>query len=275
MSSFKNLPMYDDSVADTVRARANVANLQNQQQLSQLPQEAWTKSTIQQAAGSLAEQQREVEAESFEQQLGSQMQQAELSLSQRELDNRNKIHQLRMSNEEKLREITNSLSALSSSLSNRLLDKQLQFQEDEIGRAIWTDQQLGDWAILQSKNRVELENYIQVMEQETHKQLYMYDSAFKAIEQRLTQEFKKEQQDRDNELMTELAEAQRALQQKMAEARAKAASRSALWQGAGTILGAGIGFAVSMGNPAGAMIGAGIGAGLGQIGSGLDSRDDF
>ena len=158
MASFKDLPMYDDSVAESTRAKLDSADLQAQRALGQVPQHEWNKRTIQQGAGDLVRQRSEIQAEGFQQQLGSQTEQAELALTEKQLVSKQKIHDLRMKNEEMHQANNQRINLLSSSLSKIMLDNQLQFREDEIGRAIWTDQQLADWSFIQAKNAEELSN---------------------------------------------------------------------------------------------------------------------
>jgi len=168
--------------------------------------------------------------------------------------------------------LANQLAKTNQELKQDLFDKQNQFQKDELGRTFWNDRQLADWKISQAKSDEDLLNYEEQVRQESSKKMAMLEAAQRAILQKKQQAFASGELAQNQALAKELAQAERDVADKMRKAQEKASRNAMILGAAGSIIGAGIGLAVSGGNPAGAMIGAQLGAGGAQVAAGKGAK---
>jgi hypothetical protein len=166
------------------------------------------------------------------------------------------------------------LSRLGMAQKAELFDKQLQFKDDEMGRARLNDRQLIDWAATKAKSAEDFANYSQMAEQTAARQQQIMDMAFKKVSQSLEQGYLGGKQKLDQasklEIQSMLAEAKKAQ-----EERANAAkNKSTMWQAAGTLGGIAAGAILAaptggMSIAAGGMLGGSVGGGVGQMAGGL------
>jgi hypothetical protein len=108
--------------------------------------------------------------------------------------------------------------------------------------------------------------------QESSKKMAMLEAANRAIQQKKQQAFASGELAQNQQLAQELAQAERDIADKMRKAQEKASRNAMILGAAGSIIGAGVGLAVSGGNPAGAMVGAQLGAGAGQVAAGKGAK---
>lgn len=210
---------------------------------------------VQQAAQAGAQQ---VQAAQQATNQATQLGQLALQEKGRELQGQEATRQLGA--QRQAQQIDLSLAQLNAKLKNQLIDQQMQFKRDEAGRALLNEQQLVDYAVINSKNDIELAKYQQLAEQAWQKKLYMMQTAQKKIETVLNQGYLKEGQALDQAQKQQLAAAKNALEQKIKRDQARAQNKMAMWQTAGTIVGGAIG---AFGGPAGATAGATIGGAIG------------
>lgn len=205
------------------------------------------------------------------QQTGKQTAQVgQLGLQQKGVEAQQQLGQQQRQVSGKQREYQDRLSALGSDLKNKLLDDQLQFRQDERGRAFLNDRQLADWTALNARNQEEFQNYQQTIEQAYSRKLQMLQQADNLLKQQLEQSFKTGEQGKNQEQQVKLAKMKRAMEKKIADEQAKAANRAGIFGAAGTIAGAVVGSMVApgAGTAAGAMVGAQIGGGVGTMAAG-------
>lgn len=142
--------------------------------------------------------------------------------------------------ETRARQLESSLGRMDSSLKQNVIDRQLQFREDELGRTAFNQRQLADWAVTQAKSAEEFKNYKQMVQQESEKKMTMLRVAQAKIKQELQQEYQKESARADRDLQLRLTKAKAAIDEKIRKEQAEAANRAMLWNGIGTLAGAGI-----------------------------------
>lgn len=154
-----------------------------------------------------------------------------------------------------------------------LFDNQMTFRKDDLGRTLFNERQLADWAILKAKNSEELANYEQMVTQASQRRMTLLKAAEAKIRQELQQIEMKSEQELDQGLKQRLYLAKAKLEEKLRREKAEAASRAAMWQAGGTILGIGaaaLGAAAVVGTGGAALpiVLAAAGAG-GAVGGGL------
>lgn len=152
------------------------------------------------------------------------------------------------------------LFSLDNQIKNELLDKQLLFKRDELGRNLFNERQLADYALASAQNQQDLLNYQQKVQQLSAKKMQILKAAHVKIKQEMQNTYKKESNDAMNKLRRELAQAEYNMRMKMQREQAKARNRAGMFGAAGSILLGGLGAAI--GGPAGATAGATLGNGL-------------
>lgn len=185
---------------------------------------------------------------------------AQASLQQKGIESRRKIAEVQRGLQQDARRNSQRLFNLDQSIKNELLDNQLTFRTDELGRQQFNERQLADYAIANANNQNDLAAYSQTVQQITQRKLQLLGAAEQRIKQELEQLYQKESTEANQQLKRELAEAQHAMQQRIQREQAKAANRAGMLGAAGSIVGGGLGALV--GGPAGAVAGASIGNGL-------------
>jgi hypothetical protein len=151
-------------------------------------------------------------------------------------------------------------------MKSDLYDGNLKFQKDELGRTMFNERQLVDWAITKARNEEEFENYQQIASQMLERKRMVFDQAWKVLEQNLVYAYNKAEQEKDFALKAELADMKRRFEEKRQRMAAEAQASGAMWSTIGGIVGAGAGLYLGWGNPAAAAAGAAAGQ---QLGSGL------
>ena len=164
---------------------------------------------------------------------------------------------------QKNRYLENELARISQSAKDKLLDQQLSFKRDELGRTVWNERQLADYKIATAKDEEDFRNYQQEASNLSERRMKMLQMAQRKLEQVLEQGYISTNQKLDQASRLKIVETVAALKRKQARESARQSSNMGMWSGAGTIVGAGIGFVASGGNPYGAVVGAQIGQGVG------------
>jgi hypothetical protein len=185
----------------------------------------------------------------------------QLKLRQQEKQNQLQYREDRLS--EKSRELQGRLYGINRKLGRELYGEQMKFEKDELGRKLFNERQLTDWAILKAQNEEELKNYEQLVTQMSDRKMKMYEAAQARIQQEMKLQFELDETRRDGQLMIKLANAERAMKLKMQREKARAANRAAMFGAIGGIVGGVAGGII--GGPAGAMAGASLGQGLGTF----------
>jgi hypothetical protein len=254
------------------KAAREQAVLQTRQAAATAPLQASDEAILGQAIpGAVAQvsQARQADrGQAFEAEMAARRQ----SESERQLQSREELFKRAMAIEEETQNNIKALTAIDAQVANEIFHSNLQFKKDELGRTLFNERQLADWAATKSRNQEELANYEQMSYHALEMRQQCLRVAQNRIQQALTQEFQKEQQARDQELMTLLQEAKAKLAEKQRKAQADAANKIGLWGAIGKITGGLTGLLIA--GKEGAIAGASIGEGVGTIGAarGIDTE---
>ena len=191
-------------------------------------------------------------------------QQAQSQLDQREL-----LNQRRAALSTSLRKAEDTLAKLGMSTKQQLFDTSMQFEQDELGRTVFNERQLLDYAVTHAKDVETMQDYEQTISQMSERRLRLMQVAQQKIEMELRNAYTYEQSALNQEHKLNMAKAVADAKEKLAKEKAKAQNRSAMWSGIGTVVGgvAGAMIAGPGGYAAGGQLGAALGAGAGSIAS--------
>jgi hypothetical protein len=170
---------------------------------------------------------------------------------------------------QKNRYLENELARISQSAKDKLLDQQLSFKRDELGRTVWNERQLADYKIATAKDEEDFRNYQQEASNLSERRMKMLTMAQKKLEQILEQGYISNNQKLDQASRLKIVETVAALKRKQARESARQSSNMGMWAGAGTVVGAVAGAmiagptAYAAGAAAGAQIGQGVGTAAG------------
>lgn len=142
---------------------------------------------------------------------------------------------------EQTRTAVEQLRVLDNGLAKKLFDDQMDFAKDEIGRTVFTEHQLMDYATLKFKRDEDFQDYRQSVSQMSERRTYLLKAASKRIEQTLLQTYEVDQQEANQELQARLIKAKADIQQKIAEQAAANEERGAMWGTIGTVGGVVVG----------------------------------
>lgn len=162
------------------------------------------------------------------------------------------------------------LAAFDARTKQELFDNQMTFQKDDLGRTLFNEQQLADYALSKAKTQEELAKYEMQAQQASERRLQLLRAAHAKIQQAATQTFTSEQTELDQQTQLALIEKKRQIEEKIKREQTAARNRASIWTAAGTIVGVSAGAAASMlpgmqvFAPALISGGAAIGGGLGS-----------
>lgn len=212
--------------------------------------------------------QAQIQQQAAQQTVKQQQQVQQLGMQEEQMTQKKALADRAMRLQRQQRQSEASLFGLNEGLKNRLMDDQLKFQTDELGRTLFNERQMLDYAVSKAKSAEDFANYQQKVTILAKRKSQALQTAHARIEQALKQEFTKSESAKDRDLQTKLIKQKLALEEKIKKAQADAANRAAMFNAAGTIIGAGLGAAASIFVPAlapalisgGAALGGGIGS---------------
>jgi uncharacterized protein YcfJ len=137
------------------------------------------------------------------------------------------------------------------------------FTKDQAGRTLFNERQLADYARSKAGSDEELAGFKQQMEVAGKRKLQAMETAYKLLDQDLSQKWQIAEQQQDQKAKQEIAYLRNAAEEKMRKERINTANRNSIFGTVGTIAGGVIGGIY--GGPAGAMGGATAGGALGQV----------
>jgi hypothetical protein len=161
------------------------------------------------------------------------------------------------------RDLDTQLKNFNSKLHVELVERETQFQRDEMGRTLFNERQLMDYKLSTAQSQIEIKNLETQMRAASAKRIQMLQACNQRLLTDLKEESAKSEQEKDQASILRIEKAQLELKRKLEEERqslnAKAAKASAIGALAGGIIGAFIG----KGGPslAKAAIGAKVGFG--------------
>lgn len=174
---------------------------------------------------------------------------------------------------QKGRYLESELARISQNAKDKLLDQQLTFKRDELGRTLWNERQLADYKLSTAKNEEEFREYEQQVTQLYDRKLKMMEMAQRKLEQVLEQGYYKGKQKLDQASRLRITQYVAEMKRKQAREQAKARGAMAMFSGGGSLLGAAAGIAVVAATGGGALaayataasLGATVGGGVGTI----------
>lgn len=187
-------------------------------------------------------------------------QQAQAALGQREV-----LNQRRAALNTSLRKAEDTLTKLGMTTKQDLFDSSLRFEQDELGRTVFNERQLLDYAVTHAKDVEAMQNYEQTISQMSERRMRLMQVAQQKIEQELKNAYSAEQSALNQEAKLALSRAAAAAKEKRAKESANAQNRASMWSALGGVAGAAVGAVIA--GPAGATLGYTAGSGIGGIAS--------
>jgi hypothetical protein len=174
------------------------------------------------------------------------------------------------------------LARVSQEAKQELYDAQMQFQKDEMGRTLFNERQLVDYAAKNARSNEEFQNYALRADKAHLRNLQAMETIYKKMDEELQFEYAKDKQKQDQAKVLQIKQIQKDMARKIAHARTRRGNNKAKWQAGGTIVGTVIGTVVGavvggkmagVGAVPGAMAGGAIGgAAGGAIGGGIGEQ---
>lgn len=187
---------------------------------------------------------------------------AEQALQGKALDRKEVFQQRKIQIETQTRNSVEQLRKLDASLAARFFDDQMKFSKDEIGRTVFTEQQLMDYAVVKYKRDEDFQNYKQSASQMSDRRMQVLKAAAARIELTLKQTFLADEQAATQEQTARLTKAKADMEVKIREQANANAERGAMFTALGTVVGAVAGI---VGGPAGIAAGAALGGAAGSL----------
>jgi hypothetical protein len=162
------------------------------------------------------------------------------------------------------------LARVSQEAKQELYDAQMQFQKDEMGRTLFNERQLVDYAAKNARSNEEYQNYAHRADKAHQRNLQAMQTIYKKMEEELQFEYSKDKQEMDQAKVLQIKQIQKDMARKIAHAKTKKGQNRDKWKAGGTVIGAVIGgvaagyYSGGMGAAQGAMVGAGIGGAAGS-----------
>lgn len=190
--------------------------------------------------------------EAKQQQRQNMLQQKSLQLGDKEIELRKKLY------------------GISKEKGNELWAAQLKFQKDELGRTLFNERQLADWAMTKARSLEDLRNYEQQVSLLSERRMKMLEVAERKIQAELQNQWSLAEIQRDGQFQLELKKKLHNIKLKIQRERAAAASRAARSSAIGGLFGMAVGGALvfASGGTAAPLVLAGMSGG-GAIGGGL------
>ena len=257
------IPVANERVAAGLQ---DARQVQMQSAIGQLtPEQAVAPGLAQQMGGQQATAAADIQLQSQQKTAEQSGRAGEQALAGQQIDIKKQLATRQIALSQKNRYLTGELARVSEGAKDTLLDKQLSFARDEMGRAVWNERQLADWAIISAKNDEDFRNFEVQYNAMSERKLKMLEIASVKNKQTLKQGFDQNEQTLTQDQRLRLAKALVELEKKKAKEAAKRSNTAAIFQGAGMIVGAVAGGLATGGSPQGIMIGAQLGGGAGQV----------
>lgn len=153
---------------------------------------------------------------------------AKRQLQEKQATEQRKQMQRRLGSMQRDREFKDLIAKVDNNAKNKLIDAEMQFQQDRFGRTKFTERQLMDFAILQAKDENELQKYADNVRRATENEIYMIKHATRMLEQELKNQLELDHTKRDNAYIAELAKRKHNLEMKMRKKQADKANRASM-----------------------------------------------
>jgi hypothetical protein len=228
--------------------------------------------TLGQAAAQSIQQQAQPQLQARQQTLQQQGQMAQMQLQEGALQKAQRLQDRKVASARQERENLLALNQLQKGLGDSIFTQQMQFQKDELNRAVFTERQLMDYKVMSAKRGEDLANYQQMVTQASQFRMQLLKTSYQRIQEQLQMNFTLNEQEKDQAQELQLLEAKRVIEEKIAKEQAEQANRGAMFSAIGTMGGiaAGVALTVATGGTGAVAIGAAAAAGgaLGGAGGG-------
>lgn len=193
------------------------------------------------AAGAEAVQtQAKAQAAAQEQQMQLAARQAELGMQNQARAQQAALQARKTALGVSIRNAEQSLAALGASTKQQLFDATIVFEQDELGRTVFNERQLLDYAAIHAKDIEALQDYEQAISQMSERRMRLLQVAQQKIQQELTQAYTAEQSALNQESQLALGRMKAAIDEKIKKDKANAANRAGIWSVVGGIAAAGV-----------------------------------
>lgn len=189
-----------------------------------------------QAAAQSIQQQAQPQLQARQQTIQQQGQLAQMELQEQGMQKAQRLQARKQSMAQQERENVLSLNRLQQGLGDSLFSQQMQFQKDELNRAVFTERQLLDYKVMSAKRTEDLANYQQMVTQASQFRMQLLKASYEQIEKQLQASFTLNEQEKDQAQELRLLEAKRVIEEKMRAEQNKSAERGAMIQAAGGLL---------------------------------------
>lgn len=267
LSSFAGqMPVANQRVADSLQANRIQSMQQAVAQATAVPD----RSQIQQAGAQQAQQAGQIQTGEAQANQHGAAQIAQAELAQKAAEQQEQLANRQLSLQKKQQAAVQQLASLDANIKDELWDKQMSFEQDELGRQMFNERQLMDYKMGQAKSEEDWLSFEQDMREASDRRLEMLKTAYGQVHQALSQASQANAQELDQAQRARLVQAKRAIEAKIQKEKARRSNRAAAFQAGGTIVGAVVGGAIGsmaggVGAVPGAMIGASIGGALGSV----------
>jgi hypothetical protein len=263
MSALRNLsaqlPVANQKVAAGQQAARDI---QLQRAVKAAPVSAPVTTTAQTTGAAAATQAGQQAVQGATQAVQQQGQVGQIGLAEQGREAQARTASLSLGANEQKMDNVQRLARIDERLKKELYDDNMSFQKDELGRTIFNERQLSDYARSNARDDQQFQNYAQQAEQISKRTLQAMEHAYRLVEQDLNQKYMTAKQSKDQKTQMEVERMKAEARAAMEKAKNKAANRAAAWQAGGTIAGTVAG-GILGGGPQGATAGGGAGGALG------------
>ena len=264
----KQLPVASQRVA---QGQAAARDIQLQQAVQRAPQTAGVQAA-QQTGAAVAHQAGQQVVQGAQQQVQQVGQVAQLGAQQQGQEAQARVASAESGARQEQMDQAQRLGQLDAKLKQELYDDTIKFQQDELGRTVFNEQQLADYARVSAQSDETYNNMAQRAEHASKRKLEMMERAHKIVMEDLQQKYALAEQAKDQVTQLEIRGMISAANAQMAREKADAANRQAMWQAGGTVVGAVAGSLIpipGVGTAVGAAIGGSLGGAVGGLAGGL------
>ena len=198
-----------------------------------------------------------------------QVQMGQLGLAEQQRQASEVLGKRKLGVQEKQRQLETKLAQLGEAAKQELFDKNMSFQQDELGRTQFNNRQLLDWTLTKAKTQEEFAGYQQKVMEASRRKTQVLQAAKNKLDRILKQGFEKEENDLDQAQKKALVQYRHEIMQKIEYDKTHSAGKMQSFIAGGTIVGAAVGAIIGgvgsegTGAAEGAAIGAPIGGGVG------------
>ncbi len=259
-SIVNNMPVANQQRVQQQRA---ATDLQLQQAVRAVPPKQAGPQVAQTLGAAAAQQTGQAQVQQAQQNVAVNQQAGGMAVQQKANELQQNIATLKRGQDTQQLSDEQQFANLSQQAKQEMFDSRMQFSKDEMGRTMFNERQLADYAVSHARDQQQLADYAQSAQQIQQRKAQALTAAQARISQELEFQNSLDIQKQDNQLKQQLTQAKYDLDKKLAKDRADAANRAGIFS---TVLGIGGAAAGGMaGGPAGAGVGMGLGSSVGGL----------